>query len=78
MASLRRGYRQAGKSWAWPQQGGERGELSLLLLAQPMEQLSSGRRELGSKPGNGWKVALGATEVLFAPLLAWNDSSAGG
>lgn len=48
------------------------------MLAQPMEQLSSGRRELGSKPGNGWKVALGATEVLLAPLLAWNDSAAGG
>lgn len=74
MASLRRGRRQAGRSWAWPQQGGECGALSLPLLAQPMEQLSSGRRELGSKPGNGWKVALGVTEVLLAPLLAWNDS----
>lgn len=50
---------QAGRSWAWPQQGGECGELCLLLLAQPMEQLSSGGRELGSEHGNDGTIASG-------------------
>lgn len=38
---------------------GECEELNLPLLVRPMEQLSSGGRELGSEPGNGWTVALG-------------------
>lgn len=61
---------QAGRSWACPQRGGECGELSLLLLAQPMEQLSSGGRELESEPENDWTVALGQPKWSWPLCLA--------
>lgn len=55
---------QAGRSWAWPQQGGECGELRLLLLASQWSNCPL--------VGGSWDLSMGMTGQLRLRQLRWS------